>query len=147
MWNQIVSEDDFVIHLGDLFVGDSMNLLMKKEFVNKLNGKIHLVRGNHDKRSDQDFLNMGITGVSSFFVYEPYFFCHYSLLNSGCKEFKEQIDCLKEEFNNSKCKFIFHGHSHRQKQLLVENHYNCVACMHDFKPINLIDKVKELKWI
>lgn len=46
-WNSVVNEDDIVYHLGDFAFknGDITNL------VSKLNGKIYLIRGNHDDKS------------------------------------------------------------------------------------------------
>jgi calcineurin-like phosphoesterase family protein len=41
-WNETVGKDDLVYHLGDVsFISD--------QYVDKLNGNIFLIRGNHDK--------------------------------------------------------------------------------------------------
>ena len=45
-WNRLVGCDDTVFHLGDVSFGGSDRTL---EILNRLNGKIILVRGNHDK--------------------------------------------------------------------------------------------------
>jgi calcineurin-like phosphoesterase family protein len=42
-WNSIVKHDDLVYHLGDIGFGDIKNVLRR------LNGKIVLIRGSHDK--------------------------------------------------------------------------------------------------
>lgn len=45
-WNSLVKEEDTVYHLGDFCFGGPKYV----EFIrNRLNGKIHLIRGNHDK--------------------------------------------------------------------------------------------------
>lgn len=44
-WNAVVSPEDEVYHLGDLVLSD---IDAGIEFVKQLNGKIHLIRGNHD---------------------------------------------------------------------------------------------------
>lgn len=45
-WNQVVKEDDDVYHLGDF----AWQKETTREVLGKLNGNIHLIRGNHDKR-------------------------------------------------------------------------------------------------
>lgn len=44
-WNEVVKPEDEVYHLGDLVLSDTDAGI---EFVKQLNGKIHLIRGNHD---------------------------------------------------------------------------------------------------
>ena len=44
-WNEIVKPDDIVYHLGDLMLGDNAYGM---ECIKQLNGKIRLIRGNHD---------------------------------------------------------------------------------------------------
>ena len=43
-WNSVVGPEDDVYCLGDLMLGDPSNI----EYIKKLNGKIHIVYGNHD---------------------------------------------------------------------------------------------------
>jgi len=45
-WNTKVSKDDSVYHIGDFGFGDPQSL---KSILRQLNGKIYLIRGNHDK--------------------------------------------------------------------------------------------------
>ena len=45
-WNNVVHKDDVVFHLGDFAFKQS-----PKRFIEKLNGHIHLIIGNHDKPS------------------------------------------------------------------------------------------------
>lgn len=44
-WNELVSEDDIVYHLGDFAMGDPLRY---PTFRDSLKGQIVLVRGNHD---------------------------------------------------------------------------------------------------
>lgn len=55
-WNNIVKKDDIVYHLGD-FTIDSDDL---KNLVNKLNGEIYFIRGNHDGKSIKFYNNLGL---------------------------------------------------------------------------------------
>lgn len=47
-WNAKVSRDDHVFVIGDMFGG--VTTAHAGEIVQSLNGKIHLIRGNHDPR-------------------------------------------------------------------------------------------------
>jgi calcineurin-like phosphoesterase family protein len=44
-WNEVVSEEDLVWHLGDFAMGDRSKML---DIRTRLNGRINFVRGNHD---------------------------------------------------------------------------------------------------
>lgn len=44
-WNAVVQPNDIVYHLGDVFLGDTVEGI---NLVHKLNGKIRLAIGNHD---------------------------------------------------------------------------------------------------
>ena len=44
-WNNTVSEEDEVYLLGDLMLGDNNKGI---ELIKQLNGKIHVILGNHD---------------------------------------------------------------------------------------------------
>lgn len=46
-WNSVVSPDDTVYHLGDCFMGP---LETVAEYGSRLNGKIHVIPGNHDTK-------------------------------------------------------------------------------------------------
>jgi len=47
-WNNKVSKEDLVIHLGDFGLGDNNQIKSTRD---KLNGTIVLLRGNHDHKS------------------------------------------------------------------------------------------------
>ena len=44
-WNKVVSPEDDVYVLGDLMLNDNETAC---EYIKQLNGRIHIVRGNHD---------------------------------------------------------------------------------------------------
>lgn len=54
-WNKQVGKNDLVIHLGDFGLGDKEKI---KEIRKKLNGTIILIKGNHD-RVTEDFIVVG----------------------------------------------------------------------------------------
>lgn len=45
IWNETVNEDDDLYHLGDFAMGNKTQAL---EILAQLNGRKHLIRGNHD---------------------------------------------------------------------------------------------------
>lgn len=54
-WNELISQDDIVYHLGDFAMGKE-NVA---ELVQQLNGKIILIVGNHDRKGKQWFRDQG----------------------------------------------------------------------------------------
>ena len=47
-WNSVVGEEDTVFHLGDFCLGSSAEW---NKILNRLNGKIYLILGNHDLKN------------------------------------------------------------------------------------------------
>lgn len=59
-WNSVVSKEDMVFHLGDF---SFRNKYDTSEIVSRLNGRIVLIKGNHDTHSDKWYLEVGIYKV------------------------------------------------------------------------------------
>jgi calcineurin-like phosphoesterase family protein len=54
-WNSVVQPDDEVWHLGDFCMGGTR----PKDWLPRLNGNVHLIRGNHDPHvEDQGFASV-----------------------------------------------------------------------------------------
>ena len=53
-WNNVVGADDIVFHLGDFCLGGSAEWT---KVLDRLNGKIYLIQGNHDMK----YLRLGYT--------------------------------------------------------------------------------------
>ena len=56
-WNRLVQPDEIVFHLGDLALGKREQA---EALIPTLHGKIHLMRGNHDRRGRAIFEGLGI---------------------------------------------------------------------------------------
>lgn len=80
-WNDIVSKNDIVYHLGDLALAKASRW---PEVVSSLNGKIHYIRGNHDNGVSPT------SAVGKLFVWvrdtalikvgeQKIFLCHYAM--------------------------------------------------------------------
>jgi len=148
-WNSRIGLDDSVVHLGDFFVGSNVTNEVRKFLFSRLNGNISLIRGNHDKKDDDWYINIGFKDVQDFYIIDKYFFCHYPIHNIPTYLTNNKIiDMIKKliiEYEKHKCEYIFHGHTHRYP-ILNKNHYNCGGVLHDYEPINFNEKIKELNW-
>lgn len=59
-WNSVVCPEDKVYHLGDFALGNKDFI---SNIVSQLNGKIYLIKGNHDTRSNQWYRDCGFIEV------------------------------------------------------------------------------------
>lgn len=59
-WNMMVNKDDIVYHLGDFAFS---NKEATQEIVSQLNGRIRLIRGNHDTHNNQWYRDCGFEEV------------------------------------------------------------------------------------
>jgi calcineurin-like phosphoesterase family protein len=98
-WNSLVGLDDLVYHLGDFCFGRE-----EKDFFsifNRLNGKIILLRGNHDKltsRYGNRFLEYHHSGLLETVIEgQPVVLNHY---------------CMKVWNKSHRGTFHLYGHSH-----------------------------------
>ena len=55
-WNKVVRSDDIVYHLGDI----SLRIDNLEEIVKKLNGKIYLIKGNHERKNSGFYRKLGL---------------------------------------------------------------------------------------
>jgi len=119
-WNSVVSEYNTVLHLGDFSFGNSR---IRKH----LNGKIYMVKGNHDKHGIAWYENVGITMIKKPFMIGNFLFSH-----------KPKHD-IEENIINI-C-----GHSHNKIPLLTESgsnkFYNVSVENLDYTPIRIKDLI------
>lgn len=111
-WNSIVEKNDTVYHLGDMF-------LCKKDraedICSKLNGKIHLIIGNHDKT---DYKVKGrFEWVKEY--YELKYFGQKIVL------FHYPIESWNKSHHGS---YHFHGHSHGHSRTIDNRVEFSVEC-------------------
>ena len=59
-WNRFVGKDDIVYHLGDFAMGSKDEI---ERLVARLNGRIKLVKGNHDNYKPAVYRNLGFAEV------------------------------------------------------------------------------------
>jgi calcineurin-like phosphoesterase family protein len=139
-FNKIVGFDDDVYVLGDLMLGGAERHQSGLDLISALNGKLHLVRGNHDsdKRWEayRELHNVVEMENSIYLKYNHYHFylSHYPSLTSNYdfdKPMKSRLLNLcghthtKDAFMHSEIGYVYH----------VE-----LDC-HDMKPVSIVDVI------
>lgn len=140
LWNELVAPDDEVYHLGDVFLLNNEHGL---DLLSKLNGKIHIIIGNHDTKTRVELFNqcsnvVEVTQVKELKVGKHYFWlCHYPTL-TACEDGKplsEHLICL-------------HGHLHSGNKFLFPNNpyiYNVNPEAQGNRPVALDDILNDIR--
>ena len=138
--NSIISPEDDVIVLGDLMLNNTEKGI---RCVNRLNGNLHIVYGNHDTQNRQEKykeLNAEILGWASVLNYRKYHFylSHYPTLTGNLDNDKP----LKARVINL-C-----GHGHVQDRWADWDKgliYHVEMDAHNCYPVLLDDIIEEIK--
>ena len=79
-WNKCINPGDTVYHLGDFAFGGHE---IVKNYRNKLNGKVHLILGNHDYRNRihniEDLFSSTNNMLTLKYNHEKIVLCHYPM--------------------------------------------------------------------
>lgn len=132
--NAIVSPEDDVYVLGDLMLGDNEQA---KYYIEHLNGKIHIIRGNHCTNKRWNEIYPTISNVIEL--------CGWSILIKSGKwsfylcHFPTMVDNFEEKHKF----YCLHGHTHDQNkfQFIKNCCYNVALDAHDNKPVS-IEQIK-----
>lgn len=139
--NKLVKPEDDLYVLGDLLLGGEKSLEQGLNLISRINGKLHLVRGNHctDKRWEafSKLPNVVETKNSIYLKHQGYHFymSHFPSLTGNNDKFLKQMT------------LNLFGHTH-QKEHFFENSfwmYNVAMDAHDCYPCNLNDIIQEMK--
>lgn len=132
-WNSVVGVNDEVYHLGDIFYATTKENTL--DILDRLNGKIHLIRGNHDQEtlkraknkfeSIQDYIRIKHKGSEICMFHYPILEwdkCHRGLIH-------------------------LHSHVHQNLQKKEKEFYKYrvfdMGCMGwDYTPVNLDEIVR-----
>ena len=133
--NSIVANDDDVYVLGDLMLGDNDQNI---EYIKKMNGKLHVILGNHDTSSR----------------IKKYKECENIISIS----YAERLNYKKWVFYLSHCPMIvaheeedlklwsLHGHTHSKDKFCEIPHcYNVALDAHDGFPIEIEEVLKDIR--
>lgn len=126
-WNDAVSEEDEIVIIGDMFWTED-KLPDYRNIMARLAGRKHLIFGNHDYFSAQQYLDMGFTSA------QPYLEVVIG---------KVRIDCFHYpmlEWNGYyKGTLHFHGHAHGKSSHFSRRVLDVGVDANGFKPIKWAD--------
>lgn len=119
-WNETVDNEDDVYILGDVILGAASNI----DYVKRLNGKLHIVLGNHDtanrERMYKELPNVvEVAEVGIRFKYGKYHFVltHYPMLTGNLeRESLKQMTCN------------IYGHTHQKSKFYEDRPYMYCVC-------------------
>ena len=123
-WNETIGPEDVVYVLGDFAYRNKIPI---KVYAQQLNGHKHLIRGNHDKHSDQTYLDAGFESVQEvlYLTYEnqEIVLFHYPILSWK---------------HRGKGAWHLYGHMHERIEELMEKRkaYNVGVDTNGFRPIS-----------
>ena len=137
-WNSVVTAEDEVWVLGDFFMGQ---LTAIEPILDRLNGKIHLVRGNHDQKNRMKIYEAHGIDIHdiAYVQYKGRYFvlCHFP------NESEEFVRMVIED--NSEVVWLY-GHVHgKAPKGYVNGTYHVGADTNNLTPIS-IQQIWEECW-
>lgn len=129
-WNSVVDIEDTVYVLGDMFMGELKKI---PNILNRLNGKIILVRGNHDTANRIQFYKENGIEVKDidYISYKGRFFilCHFPIAS------EEFIEMVRRDNSET---VILYGHIHSNAPKgYVDGTYHIGMDTNNLTPISL----------
>jgi len=137
-WKYYIKDSDIVIHLGDVYFGNKTNLI---EIMSQLPGTKILVKGNHDRLSNNAYIEAGFSAVVHSLIYELNVFKEKSYVILSHKP--TPLKMGKNWYN-------IHGHFHNcpqtnwepeLKSRLTDKHYLFTLENRGYKPILLNEAI------
>lgn len=141
-WNKTVSTDDDVYVLGDLMLNDNVEGM---RLLQMLNGKLHIVLGNHDTDERIKLYQMARNVVEVVHAtplkYEGYhfFLCHYPAITANFydnnKTMKQRLICL-------------YGHTHQKTNFFLPDNpfiYHVGVDSHNCTPVSIEQIIRDIQ--
>lgn len=140
-WNSVVKPNDRVLHLGDTMLNDN-NIGI--QCMNRLNGSICLIYGNHDTFARQASITLNCPtiihlGYAHRFKYGKlsFYVSHYPTLTANWdeKHFSQHVISL-------------HGHTHSKEKWMDEENpflYNVCLDAHNCYPVAIDDIIVDVR--
>lgn len=142
--NEIVKPEDIICVLGDLCLGGgSEEMLQKnKELIERLNGILYVVRGNHDTDNRcklyQSCKNIKEITAATYLNYNGYHFylSHYPTLTGNLEK-----ESLRQMTLN------IYGHTHQKTNFYEDRPYmfHCGVDSHNCYPVSIDTVIAEMK--
>jgi calcineurin-like phosphoesterase family protein len=142
-WNSIIKPEDEVYLLGDVMLMDNEKGL---NYLKNLNGKIHIILGNHCTDTRIDLYKtcpnvVSIDYAKQLRIGKNYFFlCHYPVITAN---YDDQLPWSKHLIH-------LYAHTHQKDKFYNNNPYMYCVCLdaHNNRPVELqeiIDDIKNIK--
>lgn len=144
-WNSVVNPDDDVYVLGDLCLGGGTPsaLLANKKLIESLNGRLHIIRGNHDTNPRVIMYGQCANVVdeikwADMLNYKGYHFylSHFPTLTGNLE---------KESLKQCTCNLFGHTHQTSNFHLDMPFMYHVGVDSHNCYPVSLDDIIQEMK--
>lgn len=138
-WNYVVGENDIVFHLGDFCLGGAAEWT---KLLDRLNGKIYLILGNHDlKNIRQGFIQRFEHVALQMFIMvdkQKMYLSHYPFLcfEGGYKDVWQLFGHVHTRKNNT-------GIDAERLRYLYPTQYDVGVDNNDFKPMSF-EQVKAI---
>lgn len=122
-WNETVSNNDVVIHLGDVALGSREEA---KKIIQQLNGRKILIKGNHDNWTDEFYKECGFQYVSKY----PIVWNDFYLLSHAPLQLSETTPY-----------FNYYGHVHNDEKFIDSATSKCVCVERiGYRPLLIMEK-------
>lgn len=122
-WNETVSNNDMVLHLGDVGLGKKEYI---KNILKQLNGRKILIKGNHDNWTDKFYKECGFEYVSRF----PIVWNEFFLLSHAPLALSETTPY-----------YNYYGHVHNDNKFIESVTSKCVCVERiGYRPLFLFEK-------
>jgi calcineurin-like phosphoesterase family protein len=139
-WNSVVKPNDLVYHLGDVVMSHYDVTLL-----NRLNGTIYLIRGNHDTDNKLSAIyatgkvtnNNAPTSELIKFGKLSLFLCHYPVLTAN-----------HDDNHFSRHVINLHGHTHQTKNWLIADNpfiYHVGMDSHNSTPVHIDEVITDIR--
>lgn len=147
-WNSVVQKDDEVYHLGDVMLNDNDEGL---KLLRQLNGKIHIILGNHDSSSREKLYKecynvVEVRDAVRRFEYNGFVFYmnHYPTFtdNFGSKDIHKRVIGL---FGHTHQKEKFYVLKAGNKEIEIPYMYCVCLDAHNNTPVLLDDIIEDIK--
>jgi calcineurin-like phosphoesterase family protein len=144
-FNSVVQPGDDVYILGDLCLGGGGPAILaaNKELIERLNGRLHIIRGNHDTEPRVRMYASCANVVdeikwADMLNYKGYHFylSHFPTLTSNLE---------KESLKKCTCNLFGHTHQTTNFHLDMPFMYHVGVDSHNCYPMNLDDIIEEMK--
>jgi calcineurin-like phosphoesterase family protein len=122
-WNEVVSNKDLVIHLGDVALCGKERF---RQIMSQLNGRKMLIRGNHDNWTDEFYREAGFEYVSRY----PIVWNEFYILSHAPLQLSETTPY-----------FNYYGHVHNDEKYVDTATSKCVSIERlGYRPLFLFEK-------